>query len=260
MSKSMQNKITILALIICFPIGILLMFFWKLFSPWVRIFLSISLILVFMTLGISIWQVNKITTNLDNQIKKELNTIPQSSVSVSKTNFNLPQKDVYEKESTGWTPIIANGAQISILDFTGHTYLNKINKKSLNYCAVSFEVKNLLMEPVTIFPDSMFMLSPEGVDLNFPLAGITGLGDFETQPKETYFGEDKFELAPNNSRAGFLPFDCPDFKTSYIFQSDINQFYPEVITQELAYKALKIKMSLSNKNQSTQSSGSSSAQ
>ena len=260
MSKSMQNKITILALIICFPIGILLMFFWKLFSPWVRIFLSISLILVFMTLGISIWQVNKITTSLDNQIKKELNTVAEEPTSISKPNFNLPQKDIYEKELGNWTPIIANGAQISVLDFTGHTYLNKISKKSLNYCAVSFGVTNLLTEPVTIYPDSMFMLSPEGVDLNFPLAGITGLGDFESQPKEAYFGEDKFELAPNSSKIGFLPFDCPDFKTSYIFQSDINQFYPEVITQELAYKALKIKMSLSNKNQVSQSTGSSSAQ
>lgn len=249
MSKSLQNKIAIIFLVLCFPIGILLMFFWKLFTPWVRFFVATSLILVSLTVGISFWQIQKITANLEAQVNKELTAVASSPAAMSKSGFNPPNQELFQKPTeTSWTPITANGVEITILDFTGQTYSNKIGKKTLNYCAVSFSIKNLLTENINIAPDNMFMLSPEGTDLNFPLTGITGLGGFETKPSQAYFGEEKFDLAPGTTKEGFLAFDCPDFKTSYVFQSDVNQFYPEVISQELPYRPLKIKLSLSNKN------------
>ena len=255
MFKSMQNKIVVVSLILFFPIGILLMFYWRLYSPWVRVFVSASLILISVTVGVSIWQVNKITTNLNNQVNKELLVETASSTSNSKYGFNLPQQDIYQKPlEAPSAPIIANGIEMIVIDLVGHTYTNKISKKVLNYCAVVFSIKNLLTETLTILPDSMFMLSPEGVDLNFPLTGITGLGNFETKPAQPYYGEDKFDMVAGSTKEGFLPFDCPDFKTSYIFQSDINQFYAEVITQELPYKPVRIKMILGSKNQAASSS------
>jgi hypothetical protein len=237
MTKSVQNIITILALIVFFPLGIVLMFVWKLYNPWARIFISGCLILFFGTFGYALWRLNRIISKVDSLASQELVLIDQKNV--QKSNYNIPTKDTFDQSET----IIANGIQLTIKGFSQEKYTNKIFKQTANYCAVSLNIKNILAEDVAIAPVDMFMLSPEGVEMEFPLTNITGLAQFESKPAINYLGETKFILKNNESREGFIPFECTDFKSSYIFQSDINQYAPEVISDELDWKPVRIKLS-----------------
>jgi hypothetical protein len=241
MSKTAQNAITILSLILFFPLGIFLMFYWNLYTRFTKIFICGCLFLFFGTLGFAVWKVSNIIAKVDSLVPTEI-VQANGNTAVKNSLFQKPIKDIFEQIEM---PINANGVEINIKSITRQKYTNKILKESVNYCAVTLGIKNKNTDSVIIAPAKNFMLSVSGMTINFPLTNVTGLGGFESKPEgvET-LGENDFELKPGEEKSGFIPFECRDFKENYIFQSDINQFSTDVITGDVAYQSVKVKLTL----------------
>jgi hypothetical protein len=239
MSNKAKNAITVIAIILFFPLGIFLMFYWNLYTKWTKIFVCGCLFLFFGTLGFSVWKVSNIIAKVDSLVPTE---IAQANNRTVEPIIIEPKKDIFEIADM---PVLANGIELNLKSITRQQYTNKIFKEKFNYCAVSFGIKNINANPITISPLNNFILTPIGSNVLFPLSSLV-IAALETKPADfESIGESDFELKTGESKIGFIPFECVDFKDFYTFQTDINQFLPEVITGEISYKPIKVKLALS---------------
>lgn len=231
--------ITSLSLLLFFPLGLVLMYSWKLWTPWVRTIITGVIVLIVLTGGFILWRLGSTYQRLNNLVSN--GDVIRNSINFTsnRSDFKPPTQEEYEKNLI----VSANGVELEILNFSKEKYKDRLTQREKNYCAVSFSVKNIMTENTEISPLNNFNLLPDGYELELPLTNLTGLGEFVTQPAGVdYIGEGDFELKSGEKRQVFLPFECQEYKSSYIFQSEVNQFSPLIINGQIDFQPVRIKL------------------
>jgi hypothetical protein len=259
MTKKQFILITILSLVICFPLGIFLMFYWKLWNTVIRILISIVAVII---IGIFIFFILSFR-NYSNDLNQLLDNGFSDKVSIENTKqfkekFIIPNKDLYESNEN----ISANGLKIKDLNMTLEKYQDKVTDTEEQYCAITMSLTNILDSELSILPNTHFSLvdtKPEvdsQLDTNFNfILNNEDIAKFITQPKDitSIVENDNQEITvPSNAeKKFFLPFSCinvdPNNKNNqeFILTVDINQFHPIILSENLEYQPIRIKLKLS---------------